>query len=347
MLHVLCEYIWIDAVGGLRSKNRQLHLDVISISQITLAHIPDWNYDGSSTGQAPTSASEIIIKPVAVYPDPFMPGVPSILVLCDTHDVKGVPHRTNTRFPAKSIFDKYKAQEPWYGIEQEFFIMSRESARPIGFPIHRRQYPEKQGNYYCGVGGENVFGREFVLDVYQKCIKAKLTVSGMNAEVAPGQWEIQIGPVEGIAAADQLYMLRYILKRTSEAYPDIAVEFASKPISGDDWNGSGGHTNFSTKAMREPGGLAVIHEAIRRLEPRHADHIAIYGDDNHLRLNGKCETSSMSKFTSGVGSRSASIRIPTDTDKNGCGYLEDRRPSASCDFYRVTAALLKSVMIPL
>lgn len=346
-LPIFCEYIWVDAAGGLRSKNRVLHIPVSNIYQITPDHIPDWNYDGSSTGQARTDASEIIIKAVAIFKDPFLrDGLNGVLVLCETYDVRGNPHRTNFRYNAHQIFKKYKAQEPWYGIEQEFFLLSRQTGRPLGFPVNCRHYPEKQGTYYCGVGGDNVFGRTFVLDCYQKCYDAGLTISGLNAEVAPGQWEIQIGPVEGIAAADQLYIMRYILQRASEESADVSVDFSSKPVGGDEWNGSGGHTNFSTKAMREKGGLKVIYEAVKRLEAKHAEHIKVYGDDNDLRLTGTCETSSMSKFTSGVGSRSASIRIPTDTEKNGCGYLEDRRPSSSCDPYKVTSILLKSVMTP-
>ena len=34
-------------------------------------HIPEWNYDGSSTGQAEGKKSEVILKPVYVCPDPF------------------------------------------------------------------------------------------------------------------------------------------------------------------------------------------------------------------------------------------------------------------------------------
>ena len=38
----------------------------------------------------------------------------------------------------------------------------------------------------------------------------------------------------------------------------------------------------------------------------------------------------------GVANRGASIRIPRDAEKSGRGYMEDRRPAANCDPYRVT-----------
>jgi len=349
---VFLEYIWLDGNGCPRSKTRVLHLSNILV---TLPDIPDWNYDGSSTGQAETYRSEILIKPVALYPDPFakeyVVGVESYLVLCETF-VDGKPHSTNTRADAKAVFEKYEAQKPWYGIEQEFFIMNTKTGRPLGFPERATDFPTKQGQYYCSVGEESAKGRALVTKAFAYCVAAGLTVSGMNAEVAPGQWEIQIGPCIGIAAADQIYVLRYILKRTSEFFPGLGIDFHSKPVQSQDWNGSGAHTNFSTEHMRSPHGngttdstgYKVIQEAVAKLSHKHTAHLKVYGADNHLRLTGKCETSDMYTFSSGVGCRSASIRIPTQTEKEGCGYLEDRRPSSSCDPYLVTSILLKSVM---
>ena len=50
-------------------------------TSVTLKDLGDWNYDGSSTNQAPGSDSEVIIKPCALFPDPFR-GAPHVLVLC-------------------------------------------------------------------------------------------------------------------------------------------------------------------------------------------------------------------------------------------------------------------------
>ena len=71
--------------------------------------------------------------------------------------------------------------------------------------------------------------------------------------------------------------------------------------------------------------------------------MAVYGDGNAKRLTGKHETCPITEFRWGVSDRGASVRVPWQVDKDGKGYLEDRRPSANCDPYLVAWRLIKTI----
>ena len=377
---IKAEYVWIDGAGGPRSKTRMIYIDEEPFNDTNrynnLNFYPIWNYDGSSTMQAAGDDSEVLLNPVAVWSDPFETesNIISRLVLCETMYPDGTYPETSTRHKAVEIFNKKLSAKPWYGIEQEFYIFTKnnldayvemhDDAKQDRCLGRYNGKLEQQGRYYCGVGGTNVFGRQIVINAFNKCIQMGLNVSGMNAEVGPGQWEIQVGPCEGIAAGDELTMLRYVLTRVSEKYL-VEVNFEPKPLVGD-WNGSGCHTNYSTVDMREgrtltsdeqavadykgtgrssASGYECIMEAIGKLSEKHEDHMKVYGDNNHLRMTGLHETANYDVFKYGVADRSASIRIPRSVQKDQKGYLEDRRPGSNIDPYVVTSKIFETTVL--
>ena len=336
-------YIWMDGATPSRLRCKELIMAAPE-GEVTPDSFPIWGYDGSSTYQATGDDSDLILKPIRHIPDPLMEG--AYLVLCEVYKPDGTPHETNTRAKLRHVMENGgAAQDPWIGFEQEYTLFK--GAKPLGWPDGG--YPAPQGPFYCGVGADEVFGRELV-DVHtEACMESGLMLYGTNAEVMPGQWEFQIGyrgvpgeSADPLTVSDHLWLGRWLLYRLGEEF-GITVSLHPKPVKGD-WNGAGKHTNFSTKATRDPAtGMKAIKDAVERLEKNHNDHIKVYGKDLSHRLTGDHETSPITEFSSGVANRGCSIRIPRSVEEKGYGYFEDRRPGANADPYEVAAALVATV----
>jgi glutamine synthetase len=321
------EYIWIDGTdptAKLRSKTK-----IIDDG----ADLPIWGFDGSSTNQAPGDQSDCVLQPVFSCPDPIRGG-DNVLVLCEVLDVDMAPHPSNTRAACVEIASKFKDQEPIFGIEQEYTFFKE--GRPYGFPVGG--FPAPQGGYYCGVGADEVYGRQVVEAHLDACLAAGLHISGINAEVMPGQWEFQVGPVAPPQVADELWVARWLLYRVAEDF-GVAATLDPKPVKGD-WNGAGAHTNFSTNAMRE--GYEAVITACEALGKKASDHVTGYGADIEHRLTGMHETAPWNEFSYGVSDRGASVRIPWQVEVDKKGYIEDRRPNANCDPYVVTRLIVET-----
>jgi glutamine synthetase len=335
---MLAEYIWIDGgdpTSRVRSKTRVLG----NLTNKDPNKLPMWSFDGSSTNQAEGSLSDCQLKPIKVIPDPIRGGA-HILVLCEVMDSEGNPHPSNKRALLREALEGFKDQSEWVAFEQEYTLY--QGSRPLGFPSERR-FPPAQGPYYCGVGADEVAGRAMVEKHLELCLEAGLPLTGINAEVMPGQWEFQIGgPKVGVLeASDYLWLARWLLYRVGEDF-NISATLDPKPVPGD-WNGAGMHTNFSTKEMRQEGGLRAIEEALVLISKRVPEHLERYGAGYEVRLTGKHETCRYDEFKWGVSDRTASVRIPLETSKNECGYFEDRRPNANADPYLVCEALVKTI----
>jgi glutamine synthetase len=326
------EYIWLDINKNFRSKVR-------ACNEVDLIEEP-WTYDGSSTGQATTEKSEILLFPKKIVNNPFSKIENSYLVLCSTS------YENDTQNQTEDIFNKTAHLQPMFGFEQEFFVIDAHTKEVVGWDNKK----EKQFDYYCAIGANNVhISRQFMDDVLNNCLKAELNVNGYNYEVAIGQAEFQVTGIS-IDACYQLLLLRYILERTGEQYNYI-INYDCKML-GPEWNGSGLHTNFSVKYMRDnPNDINYTYNLINKLSENHKESMKVYGKNNHKRLTGIHETSSFDKFTYGIGNRGASVRIPLPRNKDGYSdrisakYFEDRRPASDADPYLVASSMLSTMFL--
>jgi glutamine synthetase len=330
------EYIWLDGTEPtpqIRSKTKVL---------MDGENWPVWGFDGSSTNQAEGSASDCVLNPVFSCPDPIR-GVGNFLVLCEVLNVDGTPHKSNTRKSCEQIEEDYKQHDCWFGLEQEYTLMvpGPQGIIPLGFAVAHKDQDGilPQGPYYCSVGAGLAVGRPLAEQHLDACINAGLKISGINAEVMPGQWEFQIGPTSATEVSDHLIVARWLLHRLAES-SGVIVSFDGKPVDGD-WNGAGCHANFSTKMMRQSYDACI--DACNVLAEKVDEHVKSYGYGIQNRLTGDHETCSYKEFKYGVSDRGASIRIPWQVERDQKGYIEDRRPNANCDPYTVTKLLINTV----
>lgn len=346
---IVVEYVFIDGFNNVRSKTRIITGKIYPECEDRglMFNISIWNVDGSSTGQSITKNSDIILIPRSIFNDPFntnTPDVKYLLCMCEVLNSDKTSHITNTRQILYNTLigigiDNINKIEPLFGIEQEYVILNADGKTPYKWT--QQIEDSSAGIYYCSVGGDRNFGREIVMKHMNYCITAGIAICGVNSEVAPSQWEFQVGVCDPFVIGDNLWMARYILNRVAELY-NTCISYDPKPY-GVKWSGSGAHTNFSTKLMREDNGIKYIKKAIDKLSLKHEEHIKVYGQGNERRLTGNHETCNINTFSYGACDRSSSIRIPINVVMDGKGYLEDRRPASNCDPYIVCARIIETV----
>ena len=343
-------YVWNDSrSAACKSKSR-----VLKYVPNQASDVPIWNF-GMCVMDPKPHAEDHFLRPIALYNDPFR-GNDNKIVLCETLDHEGNPTAYNKRASCESAMSQVSDQhDPWFGIEQEYVLMESvlghgsSGRRVLGWPSAGFPDPNVGYDYMYAVGADLVIGREVHEAAYRAGIYAGIDVFGDNAECMPGQWEFQIGPLPGIKCADDLWLMRYIISRVAEEFR-VAVSLDPKVVPGDPWPGSGAHVNFSTKQTRDKeSGMTAINRAIDRLRITHADDITAYdrnqGRDNLRRLTGGIVISSYDTFTTGIGDRTASVRVPQSVAKDGCGYLEDRRPTSDVDPYVVMERIVRSALL--
>ena len=288
----ILEYIWIDGCGNLRSKYRTVYPKFDSSADSAYNHLPveDWNYDDSAHDD-----SEIVLVPVAYFLNPFFDPGRAFLILCETCSGDGIPTQTNFRCDAVKVFEKGRGRQidPWFRIEQSAHLAQSAHSAQSDRTITLRKLAEKH---------------------YEYCLQAGIKIGGINAEVAPSQWEFRIGPCPGLGAGDELWVARYILHKLGEEF-GVCIRFKSE-LTGTL------NTTFSTEETRNKNGLKCVYKYIDRLWKKHAHDPGF-----------------------ALGAASTSIRVPKSVLKAGCGHLEDKRPESDADPYRVIAAIFSGACV--
>ncbi|XP_063926186.1 glutamine synthetase 2 cytoplasmic-like [Zophobas morio] len=330
---VQATYIWIDGTGeNLRAKNR-----ILDFTPNSYKECPNWDFDGSTTFLADDPKhSDIILCPIALYNDPFQRGT-NKLVLCETYTSDGKPTKSNSRHCCMTFLNQVCDKEPRFGFKQTCMFMDADK-RPFGWP-KQLGYPCPTESHCYSVGADKALGRELIECVCRCCLYSGLELGASHPAVVPSQWQVGLEPTAGIRAADELWILRYFLQRIGEIF-GVVVSFEPKLYPS--WKGSGCHTKFSTKEMRNEGGYKFMEEAMKKLATEHEKHMDVYDirGCHNKQLDGDHST-----FRWGVADRTGCVRIPKKVEMDKKGYFEDMRVPANADPYKVVSIFVRTLCL--
>jgi glutamine synthetase len=299
--------------------------------------------DGFGSAITTQQDSDIYLIPRRIFQDPFRGG-PHIFVVSEAIEHRMNPAKGNYRAFAADMMERQASHQAWVWFDQEYMLFtSKTMGDPESGDAVCGDNACPQGNYYCGVGGNNVAtGLRDVMDThYAYCMEAEVKIGGCRVGRAPGQGVFTIGPCRGLNAGDHLVAARFLLRKCAEA-AQIAISFDPKPVWAQypDFDGSGCHVTISTKETRADGGIAVLEKCARALARREKDMKSCFGAGNERRLNGVNNVPLSAGCEYGVASRSVALRVPREVAITGKGAIQDRRPGANADPYRVSGMLM-------
>eukprot|EP00913_Durusdinium_trenchii_P020532 g19285.t1 len=304
---VLAEYVWLDAKQVPRSKTMTMTTLPKSIEGLRV-----WNYDGSSTEQADGHNSEIYLYPKAIFKD----GEASTILQCLGWAAGHWQHASRVQEDHGSVPETLSCSSK---ILTSNLVWQRYKDLDPWFGIEQEYTLMRPGR----IGEEPKVPLGFNADGTEPAPQGPYyTGAGFNTAI-------------GRPVADEHY------KKCLEAGVKIAginAEANIRQIRFPDEK----MTTWQKSFQNQDGGYDIINKVCEAFGKVAAEHIAEYGEGNEKRLTGKHETCAITDFKYGVANRGASIRIPRETEKDGKGYMEDRRPAANCDPYKVTARMMKT-----
>jgi hypothetical protein len=218
-------------------------------------------------------------------------------------------------------------------------------------------------------------GRDVAELHMQACLAAGISYCGSHNS-SSHQWAYKIGPCNGIEAADQLCISRFLLGRLAE-HSGTVIAYDYDCTDGRTLHANKCTISFSTATSRDPiSGLSEVQCMMERLHSSHLQHALCFTEPpavghtsggswhsardafgvadspkktpdapagaNSASSLGSGGSAFSAAFTVGVGNKHASIMVPTSTLINRCGPILDRRPPASSDPYLAIMLLVSS-----
>jgi glutamine synthetase len=256
-------------------------------------------------------------------------------MICDGFWTDGRPLEAAPRHVFGRVLDRCHelGYEPLMGIESEFYLLDRDSRRPL-------------------FGGYHIFNtvRNTYVPVIERIVEEMraygIDIITANCEYAGSQWEINYTPARGMAGPDQAFSFKNGVKELAHSEGLIA-SFMSKPFP--DAAGCGAHNHMGllqretgANALSEPGGQWGLSAAGRSFvagQLRHAaSTYALLAPTLNCLKRRRTHTFSPTNVSWGFEDRSALVRLKGGSDE--ARHVENRAPTGLSNPYLAAAALL-------
>jgi glutamine synthetase len=261
-------------------------------------------------------------------------------MICDGFWVDGRPLEAAPRHVFRRVLDRCHqlGYEPLMGIESEFYLLDRESRRPL-------------------FGGTHIFNtlRNTYVPVIERIVEEMraygIDIITANCEYAGSQWEINYTPARGMEGPDQAFSFKNGVKELASS-EGLLASFMSKPFP--DAAGCGAHNHMGllhretgANALSEPGGewgLSAVGRSFLAGQLRHAaSTYALLAPTLNCFKRRRTHTFSPTNVSWGFEDRSALVRLKGGSDEGR--HLENRAPTGLSNPYLAAAALLGSGLL--
>ena len=326
------KFIIMDINGAPRSE-------IVPIDMAKDLFIDGMPFDASSIPSYSTvNKSDFVayIDPRAVYIEYWQDGkVADVFTMVS--DIADKPSPLDPRRVLNDTLEeaRSKGYEFLMGVEVEFFVVKEDGGKPIF---------ADPGIYFDGwnITVQSQFMKELITSIAE----AGINYTKIHHEVAPSQYEINIGTTDPLRLADQIVYFKIMAKDIARKYGLIAT-FMPKPFWG--VNGSGAHTHISvwrngnnlflsnTGKITEECGYAIsaILSNARALSSFVAPLV-----NSYKRLVPHHEAPT--RIVWGYANRSAMVRVPQY--KMRINRIEYRHPDPSMNPYLAFAAIVKTII---
>ncbi|MFP3485441.1 MAG: glutamine synthetase family protein [Vulcanisaeta sp.] len=326
------KFIIVDINGSPRSE-------IVPIDMAKDLFIDGMPFDASSIPSYSTvNRSDFVayVDPRAVYIEYWQDGkVADVFTMVS--DIADKPSPLDPRRLLNDVLEsaKSKGYEFLMGVEVEFFVVKEEGGKPV---------PADPGVYFDGwnVTVQSQFMKELITAIAE----AGINYTKTHHEVAPSQYEVNIGATDPLRLADQIVYFKIMAKDIAQKY-GLRATFMPKPFWG--VNGSGAHTHISvwkdgknlflsnTGKITEECGYAIsaLLSNARALSALVAPLV-----NSYKRLVPHHEAPT--RIVWGYANRSAMIRIPQY--KMRINRIEFRLPDPSMNPYLAFAGIVLTVL---